>query len=510
MTENLEEYMDDDDRFLDEEETKTYSQVDDEIAQFMEDTDDVIEEELVVPDKVLTEVDLPKIVQEWEKVALSVSHDNDIPAQVSFFVLLGQIMKDFIRIPNGPNTEDSRIHFCWIQTSGTGKSTLWNFVGPITKDLYKKINTIEGRSLDDPHFNIFDVIEYTDAALIGFYEKQFDEDGEIEWVRHAGALEGSGLAHWDEFEYSGVFKQSQHKENIIVYLNTLMNTLEGESWIITKKLKEGGVMECRCERSVFATTYPPKKLSQLIADKGVLQRMLCYIKHVPEYEQHEMRKKQLKLAGKRTTISVDSERFSNALFEIYRDMQRHYLECGADPFETLKYSDDFADSLYLYYSQMREYIKTCAPEVRETAQNFMTRMLKILMKLSALCCVASSLEVKNPKHRYIVTKTHVIQAHKLTRKCYGTLVDWLELALRTKRKTLSEQVEEASHLNAFIKAYKDMEKGQDGFVSKTALFNKVKEGGISQASVYRYWKNTVNEKFIEEKKQIKLKEDDEK
>ena len=55
-----------------------------------------------------------------------------------------------------------------------------------------------------------------------------------------------------------------------------------------------------------------------------------------------------------------------------------------------------------------------------------------------------------------------------------------------------------------------MEKGQDGFVSKTALFNKVKEGGISQASVYRYWKNTVNEKFIEEKKQIKLKEDDEK
>ena len=55
-------------------------------------------------------------------------------------------------------------------------------------------------------------------------------------IRIAGQLEGNGLAHWDEFEYSGIFKQSQHKENSIVYLNTLMNSLAGESWIISKAL----------------------------------------------------------------------------------------------------------------------------------------------------------------------------------------------------------------------------------------------------------------------------------
>ena len=74
---------------------------------------------------------LPAIVQEFQKDAVSVSHYNEIPAAISFFVLLGQICKDFIAIPNGKNIEDTRIHLCQIQTSGTGKSTLWNFVGPI-------------------------------------------------------------------------------------------------------------------------------------------------------------------------------------------------------------------------------------------------------------------------------------------------------------------------------------------------------------------------------------------
>ena len=87
---------------------------------------------------------MPKVVEEWKKVALTVSHKNDIPAMMAFFVTLGQILKDFIRIPRGANTEDSRVHFCWIQTSGTGKSTLWNFLGPVTKSLNDKINEFEG------------------------------------------------------------------------------------------------------------------------------------------------------------------------------------------------------------------------------------------------------------------------------------------------------------------------------------------------------------------------------
>ena len=62
---------------------------------------------------------LPRVVKDFQKSAVEVSHYNDIPAGISFFTILGQIVKDFIIIPNGRNHEDSRVHFCWVQTSGT-------------------------------------------------------------------------------------------------------------------------------------------------------------------------------------------------------------------------------------------------------------------------------------------------------------------------------------------------------------------------------------------------------
>ena len=182
------------------------------------------------------EESMPKLVEDWTNAVVSVSKKNDIPATTSFFVILGQITKDFVRIPRGENTEDSRIHFCWMQTSGSGKSTLWNFVHKVNDEVNEKINLFEGTNIiEEPdvyipnRYDLFDIIDYTDAALIGFYEKidnpELEEYRALSYEdredtpqpekyifeRRSGALEGNGLAHWDEFEYSGIFKQGQHK-----------------------------------------------------------------------------------------------------------------------------------------------------------------------------------------------------------------------------------------------------------------------------------------------------------
>jgi len=211
---------------------------------------------------------LPQIVKEFQKSASEVSHYNEIPAAISFFTVLGQICKDFIFIPNGRNTIDSRVHFAWIQTSGTGKSTLWNFIGPVAEKTFEMINergkhpalitNAKNENVPDtlPRvFNTFGVTDYTDSVLIGGWgeEKEMvDEDpddpfntnevwsGEMIPKRKVGLLEGSGLAHWDEFEYSGVFKQSQHQDKAVVYLNTLMNTIEPDD----EPLPEEAISEC--------------------------------------------------------------------------------------------------------------------------------------------------------------------------------------------------------------------------------------------------------------------------
>ena len=448
---------------------------------------------------------LPRIVREFQTSAVEVSHYNNIPAGICFFNILGQIVKDFITIPNGRNHEDTRIHFCWVQTSGTGKSTLWNFIGPVANRTFDKINSankhppfVRNNLPINRIFNTFGVTDYTDSVLIGGYDKEIDEDTkEVEYNRRPGVLEGNGLAHWDEFEYSGIFKQSQHKENSIVYLNTLMNSLSGESWIISKALTSFGgmVMECFCERSVLAMTYPPTNLNDVMAEKGVLQRMLLYVWDVPEFIQHKMRLEQIEKAGTIEEVNQPIDKYADGLFTLYELTQERFAEMGGDPLKTMTYSKDFNSTLRLEYESMRLFIQSYPPHVTKIAGNFTTRLMKILYKMSVLCSVAQAPAIKDKNQRFIVTPTNVRQAGGIVRQCYKSLVDWLTDSLRAKRKSIAENSLES----VFIEVYNKMKKDDDGFVNKTTLLTEVRtKAKKSRAQVYRHF-DVIRHKFEEQK-----------
>ena len=446
---------------------------------------------------------LPKVVRDFQKSAVEVSHYNDIPAAISFFTILGQICKDFITIPNGRNHEDTRIHFCWIQTSGTGKSTLWNFVGPVANRTFAKINDLnkhpaflnKDKVPMTRYFDTFGVTDYTDSVLVGGFTESLDDEGNKEWERNPGVLEGSGLAHWDEFEYSGIFKQTQHKDNAIVYLNTLMNSLAGESWVISKALSSygGEVMECFCERSVLAMTYPPSNLNAVMAEKGVLQRMLMYIWDVPEFVQHKMRLEQIEKAGTIEEVNQPIDKYVKAMFELYEKTQERFNEVGGDPLKTMTYTEDFNQVLRLEYENMRAYLHNTRSDVSAIAGNFTTRLMKILYKMSVLCSVASAPSITDKDQRFIVTGHNVRQAATIIRQCYMTLVDWLERSLRVQRQSIADNSLESS----FIEVYTKMDKDDEGFVNKTLLLtevrNKVKK---SQAQIYRHYE-VIRHKFDE-------------
>tara|TARA_R110000782_G_scaffold222985_2_gene310005 strand:+ start:1218 stop:2681 length:1464 start_codon:yes stop_codon:yes gene_type:complete len=446
---------------------------------------------------------LPKVVRDFQKSAVEVSHYNDIPAAISFFTILGQICKDFITIPNGRNHEDTRIHFCWIQTSGTGKSTLWNFVGPVANRTFAKINDLnkhpaflnKDKVPMTRNFDTFGVTDYTDSVLVGGFSESLDDEGNKEWERNPGVLEGSGLAHWDEFEYSGIFKQTQHKDNAIVYLNTLMNSLAGESWVISKALSSygGEVMECFCERSVLAMTYPPSNLNAVMAEKGVLQRMLMYIWDVPEFVQHKMRLEQIEKAGTIEEVNQPIDKYVKAMFELYEKTQERFNEVGGDPLKTMTYTEDFNQVLRLEYENMRAYLHNTRSDVSAIAGNFTTRLMKILYKMSVLCSVASAPSITDKDQRFIVTGHNVRQAATIIRQCYMTLVDWLERSLRVQRQSIADNSLESS----FIEVYTKMDKDDEGFVNKTLLLtevrNKVKK---SQAQIYRHYE-VIRHKFDE-------------
>lgn len=446
---------------------------------------------------------LPRVVKDFQKSAVEVSHYNDIPAGISFFTILGQIVKDFIIIPNGRNHEDSRVHFCWVQTSGTGKSTLWNFVGPVANKTFKKINELNSHPAFinkdgipmTRTFNTFGVTDYTDSVLIGNYSKDTDDDGETTWERKPGLLEGSGLAHWDEFEYSGIFKQSQHKENSIVYLNTLMNSLSGESWIISKALTsyDNQVMECYCERSVLAMTYPPSNLNSIMAEKGVLQRMLLYVWEVPEFIQHKMRTEQNSKAGTIEEITSPIDQYVNAFIKLYQITKERFDEVGGDPIKTMTFTPDFNDVLQLEYENMRAYLQNTRPDVAAIASNFTTRLMKILIKMSVLCSVASAPSIKKKEDRFKVGGHNVRQAATIVRQCYMTLVDWLERSLRVRRQSITENSLEM----VFANVYDKMNKDDEGYVNKSLFLKEVRnKAKKSQAQIYRHYE-VIRHKFDE-------------
>ena len=441
-----------------------------------------------------TEVDnpLPAVVRKYTDDALLASNFNRTPATMSFFVVIGQLCKDMIAIPSNLNTDDTRIQFLWLQTSGTGKSTLTNWFIPIIKESFNLINEKHGKDL-----TLFDIIDYTDAALVGSTEKQdveVEEDGvertvQVD-VQIDGELEGEGLALWDEFEYSGVFKQSQHKEQAIVYLNTFMNTLWGDTWIIKKKLASGAMIECRCRRSSYATSYIPKQLTSVITEKGVLQRMLMFIWEVPQDVQKGMRRRLIADFGKIGEREEPKLQYSKSFLTIYDAVKERFEEVDEDPFRVLRFSPEANDVLTRECILMEEYIKTSRPEVFSAVETFINRILKHIQKLSVLCCVAEAPSIKDKSKRFIVTGKNVEQASYIVRNCYKSLVSWLDEALRVERR----QVIENANYGIFKTIYLELS-DSDEWVHKSLLLQRVREKtGKGPQTIYNWW-NKVEEKF---------------
>ena len=494
-----------------------------------EDTYEELEKQEQVIDRFNT--DLPRVVVGYQKAAIKYSFYNEIPATISFYTLLGSIVKDFITIPDGFNKLDTRLHFLWIQTSGTGKSTLWNFVKPVTKEVYSRINkagrhpifvnpNYDETRTDEEYYNdanpayldrtydIFGITDYTDAALIGNLkiseEVIIDEENNTRervqvMKRVKGSLEGDGLAHWDEFEYSGIFKNSKHNEKSIVYLNTMMNTIHGESYIIVKGLDAYDGLEHSCfgQRSVLAMTYPPNNLSKVMVSTGVIPRFLVYVWDVPEEIQDEIRRTKVRNSGKTMNVEQPINRFADAFFKMYELVEARFKEVGGDPLSTVTFSPEYNDALELEYERLMQYIDGTRPEVRHHISTFLNRMNDHLIKMAVLSCIASAPNIEDPSKRFIVTGRNVQQAAKIIKRTYVSLVDWVEL--HTKRAKQSS-IAEISLKNNFFNAFKELkESSDDGLVNKGDLFNLVgQKVGKSNMQVSRDWKKISN-LFVETK-----------
>ena len=469
-------------------------------------------------ERILGDTRLPKFLEGWVKEATNVSHYNEIPAAMCGLVLVGQMCKDIIRIPIKASLIDPRVHFIWIQTSGTGKSELMNFVMPVSEGLWAKINAFESyreHSAIGPEerleqYDNFEVVEYTDAALIG-YQKQIiaREDDELagilagdeSWVFVKGSLDGHGLARWDEFSNSGVFSKTQHKNSITTYLNTLMNSIGGSSQVITKKLKEGPVVSCHSQRSVLATTFVPDELDKSITETGLFQRATLYIWKVPEYIKDEIDEMIVDNFGTFEDVNLPIEKYTNELFDIYKLVKARFDSTAQYDENNNEIAPPNPNRVIRRSRDLRDMVKAEEGITRESARTFLTRMNIMMGRVAYLCAVVEAKDIKDPKKQFVVTARNVNQSAFLIRNCYKSLISWFAQSLRVSKSGMAKTLG-AGYLEVYSNLKESVGKTineVDGWIPKTIMlanYRKIKN--VSAATGYNHWDSVQG--YFEESK----------
>ena len=463
------------------------------------------------PDK--EEYPLPEIIQDWIDTGSNYSKHNTFPLTMCYFNIMGQVVKDFIQIPQGSNRKDSRLHFIWLQTARTGKSAVWSFMNATLTGVYDKINAIR---LDDNHIafeeqlkknDIFDISVYTSAALIGTFVEndtgstKFDpeiDEGvpmvrleQIETINQLevttytrmvydvnneahnqptskkyinekkafipGALKGSGIAHWDEFESSGIFNAKKHNEDMLLTFQTFMNDIDevSEGHIMTKYL--AGVAQigkCDSQRSLYATSYVPQNLASVISNSGVLQRAFVYVREVPTHIRRQMHKYVVESIGTEVDSTIEVEKFVEHFVDIYVKIAKKWRENGQKPTKIIDIPKEVNDVIENYRIKMEKETATCRPEIITSVESFSINLILYQVKIAMFIALS--------RGRENITSDDAHCAGRIVQNAYNELVGWLEQGIRIQRQTLTNTI----GITQFKQAYFDMAKDENGFVHK--------------------------------------------
>jgi hypothetical protein len=479
------------------------------------------------PDK--KDYPLPKIVDKWVKAGSEYSKHNEFPLKMCYFNIMGQVLKDFITIPIGANRLDTRFHFIWLQTARTGKSAVWRFMDGTLKGTYEQINALKlNEDIEIIQDNdVFDISVYTSAALIGTfiennggtekYKENIDDGALMVRLKDAnghetgqtaiynsntpahaalatyknrrkvfipGALKGSGIAHWDEFESSGIFNIKKHNEDMLLTFQTFMNDIDTESdgHVMTKYLAGvDHVGKCDSRRSLYATSYVPQNLGEIIRNSGVLQRAFNFVREVPSELINKMHKEVVANIGIKIEHKEPIEEFQTHFVNIWKETLKRYKEVKCDPTEVIKISRRVVDVIDVYREKLTNEIATCRPEIIKAVQSFSINLILYQVKLATFIAIS--------RGQYSVSIDDVHCAGKLVENTYKSLVVWLEQGIRTQHQSLSNK----TGINNFKQSYFDCKKNEDGFVPKKEFLKKAADSlQLSPRQTYLKYKEIEN------------------
>ena len=349
------------------------------------------------------------------------SIDNDIPGMLSFFFIQGQLTVPYIRIPWGSSHLDPRVHAFWIQSSRTGKSIAWEFIGDILKDIGIPTDLYTTG---------------TDAGLIGGFEEIKDGDSNIETIEKEGFLNGRKALNFDEG--SIILNPNKHSQETVLYLQSACNPVGSNNNILVKHTKAGRI-ETESLVSLWITTYPPSGVKEYVLTKGIFQRVLLYWSNWSMDRRMNVSMRRADSAFKKTAkMNVSYEEITTYFRDLEKRMRDKVLEVTQTKFvewdnmnreeqeellqssmtEVLSADDSFYPAMYTAIEDYYDLLTGLGPGIGDVVASFIPAMENYTVILST--------HIALMEDTWVVNDEHVDMAKEILYDLFNNLIEWLE------------------------------------------------------------------------------------
>jgi hypothetical protein len=344
--------------------------------------------------------------------AKRMSYNNEVLHQAASLSLVSQSLRDvYLRLDQ--QHIDCRIHPFIIQSSGTGKGSVYGLLSTIA------------RGADMPFG------EHGTASTAGIMGT-VQQSGEV----MKGDLAGSGFVGWKEAQTLLKSANQTHSSDILEVMNMAMDP----SGKVSKTLS-GGKLEYSSNTNIFCTTYDPEPSGQLeLIRQGFLPRTLFLYRTLGDefYDNiNEMREDNVPRPGDdneryRWKIEEDVEMLANTLRyiedtvwehgEIFRKEDSHYAVAD----EHISYFDGVENGVSLNPSPfMNEILDEYPYSIRKQVRPFKTRMLNKVYRISA-CLAAADYDEDNDVYVCRTIKDrHVSLAKKMCKRSFKSVLDFV-------------------------------------------------------------------------------------
>lgn len=421
-----------------------------------------------------------------------VSIDNDVPGMLSFFYIQGQLAVPYLRIPMAMSHLDPRVHVFWIQSSRTGKSISWEFIGKILNDIGVPTDLYTTG---------------TDAGLIGGFEETTDSDGNKTNVLQEGLLNGQKALNFDEG--SIILSPNRHSEEMVLYLQSACNPVGSENNTLHKHTKLGHI-ETESLVSFWFTTYPPAGVKEYVLTRGIFQRVLLYWSHWDMSRRMNVSMLRAESAlTKKPKMDVNYEEITEYFINLEKRLRDKVLDVTETSFvewdamsreereellqesmtEIISGDETFHPALYDAIEDYYELLVGLGPGIGEVVASFIPAMENYTIIFSTHIALMDE--------SWEITGEHVDMAKEIIYDLFKNLILWLEGEVEIGPK----MAEKATQMNKWTIAYQSVESIElgnrgDGWRKKGSVMSTyMTQNGVTRGTAFNHFSKWANKMF---------------